>query len=166
MKKLRDRSELTAYIVYPCLDLGTGEAYPFGGRLPDGVIGIDKEPKVPNTVKHDLLNGIPFKDKSFETVTAFEIFEHIPPDKREFLVEEIKRVCRKRVIISVPDKSDRRSFPLDNPSHEHNLHPDWLFDLREAIELAEKFSKNYEIFEIENEFHYGYGLVIYLEEKS
>jgi len=159
MLKISDRKELTKYIIFPCLDLGTGEGYPFGSRLPVNTVGIDIEPKIPGTIKHDITQGIPFPDKSFNTVTAFEIFEHIPPEKRDFVISEIKRVAVKRVIISVPDKNDKRNFPLDNPNHEHWKHKDWLFSKEEAIELARKFSNNFILFEIENQFHYGYGIV-------
>jgi hypothetical protein len=86
MLKISDISELTNYIIFPCLDLGTGEGYPFGGRLPNNTIGIDIEPKIPGTIKHDITKGIPFPDKSFNTVTAFEVFEHIDPEKRILLL--------------------------------------------------------------------------------
>jgi hypothetical protein len=140
-----------------------GDGYPFYGRLPDGVIGIDIDPKISNTIKHDVLKGLPFPDKSFNTVTVFELFEHIAPDKRDGLIEEIKRVVKKRVIISVPDKNDQRNFPKDNPNHEHWKNPDWLFNKEEIVELAKKISNKFTLFEIENQFYYGYGLVCELE---
>jgi len=122
------------------------------------VIGIDLKPKVPRTIKADLLKGIPFPDKSFDCVTAFELFEHIAPEKRDFLIEEIKRVCKHRVIVSVPDKNDKRNFPHDK--HPHSKHPDWLFDEKEVVELAKKFGDNYKLFLIENPNYKGWGIII------
>jgi SAM-dependent methyltransferase len=44
---------------------------------------------------------LPFPDHTFETILAFEILEHIPnPEK---VIQEFSRVCRKNLIISVPD---------------------------------------------------------------
>jgi ubiquinone/menaquinone biosynthesis C-methylase UbiE len=156
---MKDRRELTKFVILPCLDLGTDTAYPFNGKLPEGVVGVDINPKLPNVIKHDVTQGLPFPDKSFNTITAFEIFEHIAPEKRDFLIEEIKRVAKQRVIISVPDKNDKRNFPDDNPNHEHWKHKDWLFSKEEAIELAKKISEKFELFEIENPVYKGYGLV-------
>jgi ubiquinone/menaquinone biosynthesis C-methylase UbiE len=115
---------------------------------------------VPNTIKHDILKGLPFPDKSFESITCFEIFEHIPPEKRDFVVSEIKRVCRKRVIISVPSK-DKINWDsdLDQP-YPHQQHLDWLFDSNSAMELAKKFSDRFGIYIIENPCYVGYGIVV------
>jgi ubiquinone/menaquinone biosynthesis C-methylase UbiE len=159
-----DRKELTKFIIPPCLDLGTDVAYPFDGKLPEGVVGVDTNPKLPNVIKQDVTQGLPFPDKSFNTITAFEIFEHITPEKRDFLIEEIKRVAKLRVIISVPDKNDKRTFPTNsNPkgdwaNYDHYI-KDWLFSKEEAIELAKKISEKFELFEIENPVYKGYGLV-------
>lgn len=49
---------------------------------------------------------LPFRDSQFETVTAFEVFEHIPD--LEPLVVEVKRVAEKNVIITVPNEPNFR----------------------------------------------------------
>jgi hypothetical protein len=159
MLKISDRRELMKFVIFPCLDIGCGECYEWGGMLPNGVVGVDINPKVPGTIKHDITQGLPFPDKSFNTTVILEVFEHIDPQKRDFVISEIKRVTVKRVIISVPDKNDKRNFPLDNPNHEHWKHKDWLFSKEEVMELAKKFSNNFTLYEIENPYHYGYGLV-------
>ena len=160
MEKIGDRSLLVKYSFGKCLDLGTKDAYPFGGKLPPNFIGIDLKPLVPRTIKADLLQGIPFKDNSFDCVTAFELFEHIPPDKRDFLINEIKRVCKHRVIISVPSKDPINwNSDLDQP-YPHQFHLDWLFDEQSVVELAKRFDSKYRVFKIENPYYKGYGLVI------
>jgi len=160
MERLNDRKELVKYAFGKCLDLGTSDAYPFNGKLPDNFIGIDIKPKTERVIKHDLKQGIPFKDKSFDCVTVFELFEHIPPEKREFLISEIKRVCRHRVVISVPSKDPINwNSDLDQP-YPHQFHLDWLFDEQSAIELAKKFGGNFKMFLIINPCYKGYGMVI------
>jgi SAM-dependent methyltransferase len=45
--------------------------------------------------------ALPFPSQAFDTVTAFEVLEHIPePDT---VLTEFRRVCRQNIILSVPD---------------------------------------------------------------
>lgn len=45
--------------------------------------------------------ALPFASQSFDTVLAFEVLEHIPQPERA--LNEIHRVCRQNLILSVPD---------------------------------------------------------------
>ena len=45
---------------------------------------------------------LPFRAEAFEVVTALELIEHLPYDVYEETVEEIQRVSKKWIIISVP----------------------------------------------------------------
>lgn len=55
----------------------------------DGVIG------------HNLEEGIPFDDSSFDVVFALDVLEHL--ENIHFLIEEIKRVAKKEIIIAIPN---------------------------------------------------------------
>jgi SAM-dependent methyltransferase len=44
---------------------------------------------------------LPFADGSFDTVTAFEVLEHLPEPQRA--LQEIHRVSRKNLVVTVPD---------------------------------------------------------------
>ena len=50
-------------------------------------------------------------DKSFDVVTMLEVMEHIP--NTEAVVQNVIRLARKYIIVSVPSKPD------DNPEHIH-----------------------------------------------
>ena len=59
-------------------------------------IGVDK--------KYDGVDveNMPFPDNSFDVVVAFEVIEHtLNPVKA---IEELKRVCRNQLIISIPNE--------------------------------------------------------------
>jgi len=47
-------------------------------------------------------NPLPFADRSFDLVTAMDVVEHIPSDRRSFFLSECQRVARRGVILSCP----------------------------------------------------------------
>lgn len=46
--------------------------------------------------------ALPFEDKSFDCVTCFQVLEHIPYPVYETVLNELSRIAKKNVIISVP----------------------------------------------------------------
>ncbi len=54
---------------------------------------------------HDLTEGLPFKEKSFEQVYLCDVIEHFAPDVIPFIFREISRVLRPggNVVISTPN---------------------------------------------------------------
>ena len=48
------------------------------------------------------IENIPLEDNSFDIVCAFEVLEHLPFEKLSQVLQELKRVTKKYVIISVP----------------------------------------------------------------
>ena len=44
---------------------------------------------------------LPFETRSFDTITAFEVVEHVPNPSRA--LQEFRRLSRKNIILSVPD---------------------------------------------------------------
>ena len=60
---------------------------------------------IEKSLKPDLvcdITKIPVKNKSYDVVCAFEVLEHIPYDDFEAALKEMKRIAKKRVIISIP----------------------------------------------------------------
>lgn len=58
-----------------------------------------------NYVKGNALD-LPFRDNSFDVVTSFDVFEHIPEGDRDLFVDEACRVSKDIVLIAAPFDTD------------------------------------------------------------
>jgi SAM-dependent methyltransferase len=56
----------------------------------------------PYLVQGDLSRGLPFEDGRFELISAFEILEHLPPERVPETLAELARVCRGHVLATIP----------------------------------------------------------------
>jgi ubiquinone/menaquinone biosynthesis C-methylase UbiE len=52
-------------------------------------------------------DSMPFDDKAFDVVCAFQMLEHVPYEKSLEIFREMVRVARKGVVISLPDAEVR-----------------------------------------------------------
>jgi 2-polyprenyl-3-methyl-5-hydroxy-6-metoxy-1,4-benzoquinol methylase len=112
------------------LDIGSGRGaflWPLLDAFPDlPVTALDQAPHRVQMLRTVAAGGVqrlavcqadatalPFADGAFEVVTALELLEHIPDVGRA--VQEIVRVARRQVVVSVPSHAD------DNPEHLHLL---------------------------------------------
>ena len=48
-----------------------------------------------------------FEDNYFDIIVALDVYEHIPPERRENFLSEINRVCKNNFIICAPMQSER-----------------------------------------------------------
>lgn len=83
------------------LDVGCGNGYLVSELLKEGIyaIGMDFSTyagkKIPhNFVSADALQKFPFEDKSFDVVFSSDFFEHIPEEKIDDVLAEMRRVGR------------------------------------------------------------------------
>ncbi len=101
------------YLLGTVLDLGCGPGYLAARVKPniDWYTGLDISPKAISLGKklfpgaafhvHDVERvSLPFQDRSFDTVVASELFEHLQTHK--LLLGEIRRVARTYIVITVP----------------------------------------------------------------
>ncbi len=61
------------------------------------------------------VRNLPFRDGEFETVTAFEILEHIPFEDLPKALSELKRVSSRYIVLSLPYKSSGWEVALRFP---------------------------------------------------
>lgn len=80
------------------------------------------------------IRDIPLSDKSFDTVLACQVLEHIPYEDFDKALHELRRIARTRVIISVPYRSTFFEVVLKFPFIRTLLHKNFL-DLTLRIPL-------------------------------
>jgi len=91
------------------LDVGAGEINQFGWDT------LDSDPSVSPDYLHDVEEGLPFEDGSYANVVCLHLLEHVSDES--FLLDELKRVARERVVAVVP-VGER-----DDPDHERVYMP-------------------------------------------
>lgn len=65
-------------------------------------VGMDIAPSLRPDVCADV-RALPFADASFDVAFCCQVLEHIPYDDFARGLGELKRVCRRRVVVSLPD---------------------------------------------------------------
>lgn len=130
-KQLNDRQQVSLNLLKSLshgsfLMVGPGRGtmlYPLMDTVNSKITAIDNDPDVINelmhiiygrlfsnfTCKYEDVCWMGYKDDSFDTVVALEVLEHVK-DYRQ-AVDEIRRVSKKHIVISVPSKEDH------NPEH-------------------------------------------------
>jgi SAM-dependent methyltransferase len=66
--------------------------------------------------------ALPFPDQSFDLVLCAEVLEHLPADVLQATLDEIERVAKVHVIISVPYREKVRLLFLCCPACSHEFH--------------------------------------------
>lgn len=87
-------------------EIGVGDKYLYNYmmsknvKITTGDIDSNKKPDILMTI-----NNIPLKDASVDTIVAFEVLEHLPWSDFAKCLQELKRISRKYVILSLPYQS-------------------------------------------------------------
>lgn len=107
----------------------------------------------------NLEDGIPFPDKSFDIATALDVIEHL--DKAHFVVNEMLRVSRKGIFVSLPNMyywsfrinfllgkgiSGKYTFPPIPPMDRHR----WILSYTESVKFMQAIAgrEDIEIYKI------------------
>lgn len=106
---------------HTALDIGTGAGHYARRLLAQGyrVTGLDLAPQkdVEYACVRARLSAIPFS-VSFDTVLAFDVLEHESDEIAA--LNELRRVTRERLLLSVPNSDDRLLVPY-NLTYKHHI---------------------------------------------
>ncbi|MBZ0160461.1 methionine biosynthesis protein MetW [Candidatus Methylomirabilis sp.] len=128
---------LSNYMSGSVLDVGCDEKY-LAAFVKNYVgVGIGGNPDLIVNVE----DGLPFKDKSFDTTVAFDVLEHL--DDIHYGFDELCRVAKRYIIVGLPNMyewrfrlmfllgkrlSGKYGLPTNAPVDRHR----WVFSLTEA----------------------------------
>lgn len=69
---------------------------------------------------------LPFKDKSFDTILAFEVMEHMTREDGYVALDEFERLAKKCILISTPNKACLRDGLYESDGfNPHEAHLSW-----------------------------------------
>jgi|TARA_B100000929_G_scaffold273925_1_gene246670 SAM-dependent methyltransferase len=113
---------------------------------------------------HNLEEGIPFSDDSFDIVFALDVLEHV--ENIHFLFSEILRVSKKEAIVALPNMSywkfRLRYLKGNDISDKYVLPPKmildrhrWLTSYKSSKFLIQSLSGNFNI--VEKKYYYQYN---------
>ncbi len=91
-------------------------------------------------IEHGDSANLPFDDNAFDVVTALEVIEHLPYGVYEQALQEMQRVARKHIIMSVPYKEERLFVTCPYCGCQFN--PDFhmrTFDEQKVVNLFSTF---------------------------
>ncbi len=75
---------------------------------------VDIDPDLHPDIVADI-TALPIQAEAFDTVCAFEILEHLPFDTVPQALKELRRVSKRYVLVSVPDRRPYVQFTLKIP---------------------------------------------------
>ena len=98
------------------LEIGVGDGV-FGSYIKHvhiPYVSVDVAEDLKPDIVGDVLS-LPFEDKTFDIVCAFEVLEHLPFDTFESALKELKRVSGRHVMLSLPHFGPPILFSLKLP---------------------------------------------------
>lgn len=99
------------------LEIGVGDRV-FGNFIKNNTAVTYTSVDIAEDLRPDVVGSIlelPFADKSFDIACAFEVLEHLPFEQFGKALDELSRVARTHVVLSVPHFGPMLSFSLKIP---------------------------------------------------
>jgi SAM-dependent methyltransferase len=78
--------------------------------------------------RHASATSLPYRDRTFDLVVAFEVLEHLEQSAQREMLRECARVLKSDgiLLLSTPDHARTQQFEAPNPHHLHELGEDEL----------------------------------------
>ncbi len=108
----------------------------------DAKAGIDQSIKIDS---FDPKNSIlPYNQNYFDTICAFEVFEHLTDEKLDFIVSEFRRISTDggRIIVSVPNNEELEMSHILCPNCNHYFHKMQHLQTFDSTSLVQLFEKH------------------------
>ena len=147
------------------LDVGcaTGEYCQKLNGLGFKCVGVDVNPEYiarakKSGVKAYVINGksLNLTDNSFDTALLFEVLEHVKyPD---IILEEVKRIAKKNVLITVPNCSAFFTLKRFGLTYEHMLEKDHI-NFFTKKDMEDLLSKHFKKFRVEEREPLTFGVI-------
>ena len=96
------------------MGVGTGfvRDYLLKCNIPIETIDIDEKIK---SNHHGNIQSTSFRDNEFDLINCCQVLEHMPYDSFKSTLEEMRRITKSYVLISLPDLSRKYSFQIELP---------------------------------------------------
>ena len=124
------------YLLKKYADPSSGVRYVAGVDIFEPHVRALREEKIYDEVQVGNACSLPFEDKSFDTVIACEVLEHLPEEQGAVLMRELTRVARKCVIVSTPTfpclRGGGETLDGFNPFEAH----EYIYSYKEFIDLG------------------------------
>lgn len=83
----------------------------------------------------DILN-IPFDNNEFDLVIVYDVLEHLEPEELDKALAELKRVCSKNIVFSIPFIGDPNLYK--DPTHKiFRTQEWWIYKIQEYFNIKE-----------------------------
>lgn len=86
------------------------------------------------------IDALPFADRSYDIVTSLEVIEHLPTNLYEAGLDNICRVARKYVLLSVPNEEDIEASLIACPACSSRFSPDYHMRSYNAAKMQDLLS--------------------------
>lgn len=118
--------------VQTILDVGCGNGFFLNSIKGDPkykrLVGLDLSDEALKHVKTQKVKGnianLPFRNKSFDLVTCLEVLEHIPEKFFQKALQELQRVSKKYIIVTVPNCENLMQSSIKCQKCHHWFHID------------------------------------------
>jgi len=173
IERIKTVSNFIPIDVDSILDIGCGNGiflnYLLDNKKYSRLHGVDRSETALKYVRTQKtksnINLLPFLDNDFDLVTAMEVIEHLPIEFYEMALQEISRISKKYIIISVPNNQILENTLIECESCKSKFNPDYHLRTYDETKMTNLLN-NYGFKCINLEFIGEYNKLIFISKLS